>query len=127
MLLDGKAPLPGQLMVFPKLARTFRDLVSKGKDGFYKGRIAQAIVDHIKAKGGVMELEDLANHRSTFVKPIKYTYAGDITVYEVPSFVAMLLHNIHFHLSVRQMARESQLCLLWVSWRRSRDRDFPDH
>ena len=86
MLLDGKAPLPGQLMVFPKLARNFRDLVSKGKNVFYNGRIAQAIVNTIKAKGGVMELDDLANHRSTFIKPIKYTYADDITVYEVLFF-----------------------------------------
>lgn len=84
MLLDGKAPLPGQIMVFQKLATTLRELVSKGKDGFYKGRIAQSIVDLVKAKGGMMELDDLANHRSTFVEPICYTYAGDITVYEVP-------------------------------------------
>ena len=83
-LLNGKAPLPGQIMVFPKLARTLKELVLNGKDAFYKGRIAQAIVDIVKAKGGVMELNDLANHRSTFVKPINYTYGGDITVYEVP-------------------------------------------
>lgn len=84
MLLHGKAPLPGQIMEFPELATTFRELVSNGKDGFYKGRIAQAIVDIVKSKGGVMGLDDLANHRSAFVNPINYTYAGDITVHEVP-------------------------------------------
>lgn len=83
MLLNGKAPLPGQIMKFPNLAKTFREVVARGKDGFYKGRIAQAIVDLIQNKGGLMELDDLANHKSTFVDPIKYTYANEVTVYEV--------------------------------------------
>ena len=83
MLLNGKAPLPGQIMKFPNLASTFRTLVDQGKDGFYKGRVAHAIVDLIKSKGGVMELEDLAAHKTSFVEPIKYTYAGEVAVYEV--------------------------------------------
>ena len=83
MLLDGKAPLPGQVMKFPNLAKTFRAVAERGKDGFYTGRIAEAIVEVIKSKGGVMELEDLAKHTSSFVEPIKYTYAGEVTVYEV--------------------------------------------
>lgn len=83
MLLNGKAPLPGQIMKFPNLAHTFRALAEHGKDGFYKGRIANAIVDLIRSKGGVMELDDLAAHKTSFVEPIKYTYAGEVTVYEV--------------------------------------------
>ncbi|KAL0951352.1 hypothetical protein HGRIS_008056 [Hohenbuehelia grisea] len=84
MLLNGKAPLPGQVMKFPNLATTFKELGQNGKDGFYKGRIAQAIVDLIQSKGGVMELDDLAEHKTTFVTPISYTYAGEVTVYECP-------------------------------------------
>ncbi|KAF8227428.1 gamma-glutamyltranspeptidase [Tricholoma matsutake] len=84
MLLNGKAPLPGQVIQLPNLAKTFRELATHGKDGFYKGRVAQAIVDLIKSKGGVMELEDLANHETTFVEPISYTYANDVTLYECP-------------------------------------------
>ena len=83
MLLNGKAPLPGQIMKFPDLAKTFRSVAENGKDGFYKGRIAEAIVELIQSKGGVMELEDLAKHETTFVEPIKYTYAGEVTIYEV--------------------------------------------
>ncbi|KAG5637548.1 hypothetical protein H0H81_004179 [Sphagnurus paluster] len=82
MLLEGCAPLPGEVISFPKLAQTFREVATHGKDGFYKGRIAQAIVDLIQSKGGVMELEDLANHTSSFVDPISYTYANNVTVYE---------------------------------------------
>lgn len=84
MLLNGKAPLPGQIMEFPNLAKTFRAVAEQGKDGFYKGRIAEAIVELVQSKGGVMELDDLAKHETSFVEPIKYTYAGDVTVYECP-------------------------------------------
>ncbi|KAJ3565458.1 hypothetical protein NP233_g7621 [Leucocoprinus birnbaumii] len=84
MLLNGRAPRPGEIIKLPNLAQTFRELGEKGKDGFYKGRVAQAIVDLIKSKGGVMELDDLAEHSSAFVEPIKYTYANEVTVYECP-------------------------------------------
>ncbi|KAL4268090.1 Gamma-glutamyltransferase-like enzyme, partial [Pleurotus pulmonarius] len=84
MLLNGKAPLPGQVKKFPTLGQTFREIATKGKDGFYKGRVAEAIVELIQSKGGVMELDDLAKHQTTFVDPISYTYAGEVTVYECP-------------------------------------------
>lgn len=83
MLLDGRAPLPGELMTFPTLAQSFREIATHGKDGFYKGRIAREIVKLVKSKGGVMELEDLAKHKTDFVEPIKYTYKSEITVHEV--------------------------------------------
>ena len=88
MLLHGKAPLPGQIVKLPNLGKTFRELVTQGKDGFYKGRVAEAIVELIKSKGGVMELEDLANHDTTFIEPLKYTYAGEVNVYEVSFSIA---------------------------------------
>lgn len=83
MLLNNKAPRPGQIKTFPTLARTFREVAEHGKDGFYKGRVAEALVELIQSKGGVMELEDLAEHASTRVEPIKYTYGGEVTIYEV--------------------------------------------
>jgi gamma-glutamyltranspeptidase / glutathione hydrolase len=83
MLLNGRAPLHGEIIKLPNLARTFREIAAHGKDGFYTGRIAEEIVKLIQDGGGVMELEDLAKHKTTFVTPISYTYAGDVTVYEV--------------------------------------------
>ncbi|KAF0461299.1 gamma-glutamyltranspeptidase [Gigaspora margarita] len=83
MLIDGHAPGCGEIMKMPNLARTFRELAEKGKDGFYKGRIAQAIVDIVKCKGGVMSLEDLASHTSARVEPISIDYK-DVTIFECP-------------------------------------------
>jgi len=87
MLLNGRAPLPGELMTFPTLAQSFREIVTHGKDGFYKGRIAEEIVKLVKSKGGVMELEDLAKHKTDFVEPIKYTYKNEMTVHEVSGII----------------------------------------
>jgi gamma-glutamyltranspeptidase/glutathione hydrolase len=83
MLLEGKAPLTGQILRLATLAKTLRALAEHGKDGFYRGRIAEAIVELIQSKGGVMELDDLAKHQTSFVDPISYTYGGEVTVYEV--------------------------------------------
>lgn len=98
MLFQGRAPRTGELMRMPTLARTFRELATKGKEGFYTGRVAEAIVDLVRSQGGVLELEDLKDHldRGTEqVTPIQYTYnhpaeAGDlagkegVTMYECP-------------------------------------------
>jgi len=88
MLLNGIAPLPGQIVTLPYLAKTFREVAAYGKDGFYRGRIAEAIVELIQSKGGIMEVEDLAKHKTSIVEPIKYTFGDEVTVYEVSS-VAM--------------------------------------
>ncbi len=70
-------------MTFPALANTFKALADNGKKGFYEGRIAEAIIDLISSKGGVMTLTDLSEHKTEFVEPIKYTYCDAVTVYEV--------------------------------------------
>lgn len=84
MLVDGHSPRPGQVIKLPYLAQTFRSIAEHGKAGYYKGRVAQAIVDLITSKGGVMTLEDLAAHDTDFVEPIKYTFANEVTVFECP-------------------------------------------
>ncbi|PCH33847.1 gamma-glutamyltranspeptidase [Wolfiporia cocos MD-104 SS10] len=84
MLLNGKAPLPGQIVKLPNLAKTFRSVAEHGKDGFYKGWVAEAIVELIQSKGGVMELDDLAKHDTSFVDPISYTFHDEVTLYECP-------------------------------------------
>lgn len=45
-----------------------------GKQGFYEGRIAKAIVEVIQSNGGVMDLEDLKSHTTKEVKPIVTNY-----------------------------------------------------
>jgi gamma-glutamyltranspeptidase/glutathione hydrolase len=51
--------------------------------GFYKGRIAEAIVEVVREEGGLLSLGDLSLHRSITTRPIHTTYRGH-TIYEVP-------------------------------------------
>lgn len=80
----GKPPKAGQIFKNPDLARTFEELAEKGsKKGFYSGRIAEAIVAATKEFDGVLELEDLARHETTYYDPISVVYKG-IRIYETP-------------------------------------------
>lgn len=80
---DGSFCQEGQFFTNKPLARLFRTIVAEGKDGFYKGDVAQKIVDKIQERGGVMELSDLANHTSKFVEPISLSFLGKL-IWEIP-------------------------------------------
>lgn len=81
MLIDGRAPRPGEIWRNPGLAGVLREVAADGPDAFYRGAIAEEIVAVLAAHGGLMERSDLAAHRSTFEPPISTTYRGH-TVYE---------------------------------------------
>jgi len=74
--IGGKPPMPGQIFRNPDLAKTFRLLQAGGRDAFYKGEIAKAIIAKSDALGGTMTLEDLANYRGEWVEPAATTYHG---------------------------------------------------
>ena len=40
-LILQNPPLPSHIVTHPELARTFEEVATHGKDGFYKGRIAE--------------------------------------------------------------------------------------
>ncbi|HUI62886.1 MAG TPA: gamma-glutamyltransferase family protein [Steroidobacteraceae bacterium] len=81
--LDGKPPRAGQIMRNPGLARTFRLLQKYGRDAFYKGEIAQAIVAKSDRLGGTMTLQDLASYRGEWNEPAVSHYRGT-ELYELP-------------------------------------------
>ena len=58
-------------------------LGEEGKDGYYKGRIAKAIVECVRKNGGVLSEEDLGGHTSSHDTPIKTSYRG-ADVWEMP-------------------------------------------
>ena len=59
---EVRAPRPGELFTNPTLAKTFRSLAQNGKDGFYAGRIAEALVEVVQEKGGHLTIEDMKHH-----------------------------------------------------------------
>ncbi|HEX7296558.1 MAG TPA: gamma-glutamyltransferase, partial [Pyrinomonadaceae bacterium] len=97
-LIDGaRAPRAGEMFRQPNLARTLRTLASGGRDAFYKGDIARAIVDYCKKNHGFISMEDLAATKSDWVDLISTNYRG-YTVYEIPpngqGLTALLALNI---------------------------------
>jgi gamma-glutamyltranspeptidase/glutathione hydrolase len=81
--IDGKQPVAGQIFRNPDLAKTFRLMQAGGRDAFYKGEVAKAIVAKVHALGGTMTLEDLATYKGKWVEPVTSTYHG-YTLLEVP-------------------------------------------
>jgi gamma-glutamyltranspeptidase/glutathione hydrolase len=82
-LVDGKAPVAGVRHYFPDLARSLRLVAEQGKDAFYRGPLADEIIRFSHAHNGLLELDDLASHRSEWVAPVSSNYRG-LTVCEVP-------------------------------------------
>eukprot|EP01133_Synstelium_polycarpum_P009171 gene9171-10762_t len=97
LLIDGKPPKAGSIFRNHNLGKSLRLLAEHGKDGFYKGHVADAIVKVLADLGGVMTNKDLESHTSTFESPISVNYRG-YDVYEMPpngqGLTALLALNI---------------------------------
>lgn len=84
--VDGAPPAAGQIAHNPDLAKTFRLLQRSGRDGFYKGEVARAIVAKSTALGGTMTLDDLANYAGEWVTPATVNYHGyDVSTLPPPA------------------------------------------
>jgi gamma-glutamyltranspeptidase/glutathione hydrolase len=81
--INGRPPRAGQIFRNPDLAKAFRLLEAEGRDAFYKGDIAKAIVAKEKALGGTMTLQDLAAYKGEWVEPVLTDYHG-FTLAELP-------------------------------------------
>jgi gamma-glutamyltranspeptidase/glutathione hydrolase len=79
----GHPPALGEVFQNPDLAKALRLIAENGRDAFYKGEIAQAILQTSSALKGTMAADDLAEFAPEWVEPISTTYRG-WTVYELP-------------------------------------------
>ena len=79
--IDGARPQIGAIFRNPDLAKTFRLIQQQGRDVFYKGEVARAIIAKSKALGGPMTMDDLANYKGEWVTPASTTYHDKFTVY----------------------------------------------
>ena len=55
---------------------TIKALAEQGAEVFYRGWIAEAIVEMIKKEGGVMTLDDLKNYKAVWREPLVGSYRG---------------------------------------------------
>ena len=84
--INGKQPSAGQIYRSPDLAKTFRILQQKGRDGFYQGEVARAIVAKSNALGGTMTLDHLAHYSGEWLSPATTNYHGyDVSTLPPPA------------------------------------------
>ena len=57
------------------LARTLEAVRDGGAEGFYRGDVARRLIAAAAAAGSPLALEDLAEHRSDWVEPLRIAYA----------------------------------------------------
>ncbi len=79
----GRLPAAGAIFRNPALARALTLIGKQGRDAFYKGDIARAIVAKSSALGGTLTRADLADFRAEWVEPLVTNYHG-YDVYELP-------------------------------------------
>lgn len=76
LLPNGRPPVPGQLFRFPHLADTLEHVARGGREAFYTGPVAQAIVDTLAAGGVAATAADFAQQAATWVDPLSVRYRG---------------------------------------------------
>ena len=82
-LEDGQWPIAGDWTALndrhlnqKTFARTLEQIAEQGAHTFYKGDIAQALVQDVRAKGGCLSREDLAAYQAEMLDPLTINYRG---------------------------------------------------
>jgi len=96
---DGKPIAQGDIFRQPDLARSLQALADHGTDGFYRGQVAEKLVQGVNDAGGNWTLQDLARYTPKIREPITFNYRGwTITAASPPSSggiaLASMLHML---------------------------------
>jgi len=81
---DGGVPELGALIKQPDLAKTLEIIAAQGAKGFYGGRVAEALVNGVRAGGGIWTLADLSSYQVIERKPLEGHYHGARIVSAAP-------------------------------------------
>lgn len=82
---NGKSFEEGDIFKQTDLAQTLKLIKQNGRDGFYKGKTADLILNQMKKMDGLITLEDLENYKVIERKPVIGTYRGFEIVSMPPS------------------------------------------
>jgi len=102
---------PGSLVTQPELAAALALIAREGINAFYRGRIAEALVQAVRARGGIMTARDLADYQARWREPLRVDYRNRFEVLLMPPpssggvAVAEML-NILEHWDLAQVRRE---------------------
>lgn len=66
----------GDTIKYPAYAKTLQKIMEEGRDGFYKGEVAQKLAAFVQENGGLITEEDLAKYEAVWRDPIVFDYKG---------------------------------------------------
>ncbi|MBD8526577.1 gamma-glutamyltransferase [Pseudomarimonas arenosa] len=72
----GQLPEVGQVLKNPDYAAVLVKLAEQGHDGYYRGELAQRLVDGVRNLGGIWSLEDLARYHVVERDVLSFRYRG---------------------------------------------------
>ncbi len=81
----------GDLWRQPRLAELLARVADQGHDAFYAGSAAAAVVDAVGLTGGVLDLDDLAEHSTPSPAPISTPWGNGLTHVQPPMSQGVLL------------------------------------
>lgn len=91
---DGSAYKPGDIFKQPDLAWSLKQVAARGRDGFYKGPLAQKMVAGIRSGGGIVDEQDLADFKVEILEPIWGSYRGHDIAFMPPTSSGATLAEI---------------------------------
>ncbi len=80
---DGNVLPLGAPIIQENLAKTLELIASKGKEGFYKGKVADAIVKTVRSKRGILTHKDLRDYKMKERTPVEGEFKG-LKVFSMP-------------------------------------------
>jgi gamma-glutamyltranspeptidase / glutathione hydrolase len=72
----GSRLVAGDKLVMEDLAQTLETLSERGAEDFYRGKLARALVSHVREHGGAITVRDLAEYRTIRRRPVEAGYLG---------------------------------------------------
>lgn len=90
-LNENKAYQFGDLIYNKDYADSIRYLQKHGRDGFYKGKLADKIVEYSKSNDGLLEKDDFTDYHCDILEPISVDYRG-YRVYQTPPVSQGIIH-----------------------------------
>jgi len=126
LLQDGEIPELGSVLKQADLGRTLRIIAAEGAAGFYRGEIAQKLVDSVQSNGGVWSLQDLNQYQIVEREPVRFRYdSADFITASLPSSGGVVLASIFNMLDALnyQQADDTQRIHLLVEAMRRAYRD----
>lgn len=107
---QGRAPNPGEVWASSIHAQTLEEIADSMGESFYRGKLAEAIVEFATETGGLLNATDLANHESLWVNPISTQYR-QYRIWEIPpntqGIAALMALNILEGFDLASVPRES--------------------